>query len=157
MHRLFIPRTRLVAFDPSHLLGLLNEATGLEPVARQLTFPVDSHRTPEAYILTVDVPGLTRDQIHLEAVAHRLTLTLDQAETAPADGVEVHRQERWRVHGQRQFTLPADAQVDQVKAALAQGVLTITVPRQVPEPPKVHTVPIADETPSAPVSETAAE
>jgi HSP20 family molecular chaperone IbpA len=148
-HRIrLVPRSHLspFPFHPNALLDLFHDAVGFEPVARQLAFPVDIQVSDRAYTLKVDTPGVTRDRIALKAENDRLTLAIEREASAEAetDTFAFHRQERWRVHGERQFRLPEDTLGDQITATLEQGVLTITVPRRPPVKPQVHTIIITE-------------
>ena len=56
-----------------------------------------------------------------------------------------HRVERYQGSFLRRFRLPENAKVDEVKAAMENGVLTVTVPKFTPPEPKtaVRTIDIS--------------
>jgi HSP20 family protein len=91
--------------------------------------PVDLDETPEEFVLSADLPGLTKDEIHLEV--HDRTLTL-RGERKPAAGMtEAHDQRRERAYGsfQRAFTLPTPVDTDTVQARMNAGLLELHVPK----------------------------
>ncbi|KAL6635005.1 hypothetical protein ACP70R_027676 [Stipagrostis hirtigluma subsp. patula] len=104
--------------------------------------PMDWKETPEAHVFRMDVPGLTKEQVAVELVDGRIlsvrggkgdgTKHKGEEEEEDGDGaVRWHCRER---PGRRafatQFRLPEDAAADEVRAAMADGVLTVTVPKR---------------------------
>jgi HSP20 family protein len=91
--------------------------------------PVDLYETPDEFILSSDLPGLTKDDIHLEV--HDRTLTL-RGERKPAAGMtEAHYQRRERAYGSflRAFTLPTPVDTDKVQASMKDGILELHLPK----------------------------
>jgi HSP20 family protein len=91
--------------------------------------PVDLYETPEEFVLSADLPGLTKDEIHLEV--HDCTLTL-RGERKPTAGLtEAHYQRRERAYGgfQRAFTLPTPVDTDKVHASIKDGILELHLPK----------------------------
>jgi HSP20 family protein len=93
---------------------------------------------PEGYELAVDLPGLTQSDVHLEVHREVLTVSGKRDVQAP-EGYRAHRRERRAYQFSRSFTLPEDADTEQVSANMKNGVLTVTVakrpevkPRQIP-------------------------
>jgi HSP20 family molecular chaperone IbpA len=99
---------------------------------------VRTKNTPERYELTVDLPGLTQADVHLEVHRGVLTLSGERKHAVP-EGYRSQRRERRAYQFSRSFTLPEDADVERVSAAMKNGVLTVSVakrpevkPRQIP-------------------------
>jgi HSP20 family protein len=91
--------------------------------------PVDLSETPDEFVLSADLPGLTKDEIHLEV--HDRTLTL-RGERKPAAGMtEAHYQRQERSYGsfQRVFTLPTPVDTDKVHASMKDGILELHLPK----------------------------
>lgn len=97
--------------------------------------PLDLVETAEDYKLVMDVPGFTMDQIDVQFADNVLTLAGEQpekvTETAEGKGEEArwHILERSRGSFSRSIKFPVPVDGASVKAALKNGVLTVTVPK----------------------------
>jgi HSP20 family protein len=113
----------------------------LESLARHhgesWTPPIDVYETDGAYVITAEVPGLTRDQVELAVVDSRLTIQGTREARAGVSG-EVHYHQVERGHGafRRTFEFSERIDKDRVTADLSDGVLTISVPKVPPPPPR---------------------
>ncbi|HEY3382357.1 MAG TPA: Hsp20/alpha crystallin family protein [Vicinamibacterales bacterium] len=90
--------------------------------------PVDLYETPEGYVVTAEVAGLSRDDIQIQFQDGKLTLRGER----PARDIPSPRFERVeRGHGRfaRTFVLPHAVNVASISADLDNGILTITVPK----------------------------
>jgi HSP20 family protein len=99
--------------------------------------PIDVYETDVAYVITAEVPGLAREQVELAVVDSRLTIQGSRQARAGASGV-VHYHQVERGHGafQRTFEFTERIDKDRITADLADGVLTISVPKVPPPPPR---------------------
>ena len=97
--------------------------------------PIDVYETQQAYVVTAEVPGLTREQVDIAVEDSRLTIQ-GRREARPADPGTVHYHQVERGHGafRRIFEFAEHIDAHQVTADLADGVLTITVPKVAPPP-----------------------
>ena len=96
----------------------------------------DVYETADAYVITLEVPGLQRNQIDLSIEDGRLMIRGRRPErSADADNI-VHYHQVERGHGAfaRTVEFAETVDADRVSADLTNGVLTITLPK-VPEPP----------------------
>jgi HSP20 family protein len=105
-----------------HLVG--TDAPGWTP-------PVDLYETPTEFVLSAELPGLSRDQIEIHAEDTRITI---RGARAASPGREIpceqyHRVERGHGRFSRAFSLPEAIDVDAITADLREGVLTITLPK----------------------------
>jgi HSP20 family protein len=121
-------------WDPLRDLLALHEQIGqlVGTDAPGWTPPVDLYETADAFVLTAEVAGLTRDQIDIQAEDNRVTIRGSRA-TGPA-GKEVpceqfHRVERGHGRFSRAFALPEHIDVEGVSADLKDGLLTVTIPK----------------------------
>src|SRR3972149_671517 len=90
--------------------------------------PVDLLERPERYILTVELPGLRRDDVRIEG--HGDTVVVSGQRPGQACCPERYQQlERGQGHFSRsfRFALPIDAGA--MTADLADGGLTLTIPK----------------------------
>src|SRR5262245_194578 len=85
--------------------------------------PVDLCEGPDAYILTVEVPGLRREDITIDAAAEIVTIRGRRPPQACCP--ERYEQlERGQGHFSRSFRFVAPVAPDEISADLADGVLT---------------------------------
>jgi HSP20 family protein len=100
------------------------------------TPPIDVYETPAAYVITVEVPGVSREDVNLAVEDSRLTVRGRRLETASrsTDPGHYHLVERGYGTFARSFEFAQKVDVDAVSADLADGVLTITVPKITPPP-----------------------
>ena len=90
--------------------------------------PVDLYETGAAFVLTAEVPGLTREHIEIHVEESRVVLRGERtSHTVPCE--QFHRVERGHGRFQRAFVLPEPIDMDQVAADLKDGVLTVTIPK----------------------------
>ena len=105
-----------------HLVG--TDAPGWTP-------PVDLYETADDYVLTAELPGLTRDQIDIHAEERRVVIRgargVDPGRTIPCE--QYHRVERGHGRFSRAFALPEAIDVERVSADLKEGLLTVTIPK----------------------------
>jgi HSP20 family protein len=92
---------------------------------------VDLYETAAEFVLTAELPGVTRDQIEIAAEEFRIVVR--GSRTAIPGGEisceQFHRVERGHGRFSRAFTLPEPIDVERVSADLKDGVLTITIPK----------------------------
>ena len=99
--------------------------------------PIDVYETGDAYVVTAELPGLTRDQVELAVEETRLTIQGNR-EARPASGDTVHYHQVERGHGsfKRVFEFAEHIDGDRIAADLADGVLTVTIPKAASRPPR---------------------
>jgi HSP20 family protein len=106
----------------------------------------DASGVGDAYRITVELPGVAEDDIHLSVAEHVVTLQGEKRVEREEKGETWYFSERQYGSFSRSFRLPPDADGDKVQAALKDGVLTITVPKHAPAPDKgAHRVAITRE------------
>lgn len=103
----------------------------LGPGEHAFNLRMDSEETDEAYIYTLDMPGMEKDAINVEVKDNVLTISGERKEQVEEekDGQTVKRE---IVYGSftRAVTLPGDADADKITSKYDNGVLTITVPKK---------------------------
>ena len=126
---------RDVAFtrwDPLRDLLALHEQLGqlVGTDAPGWTPPVDLYETATDFILTADLPGLTREQIDINVDENRVLIRGERV-GGPGDMPceQFHRVERGHGRFSRAFGLPERIDVGRVTADLKDGVLTVVIPK----------------------------
>lgn len=93
------------------------------------------------FIVTAELPGLTKDEIKVEVVDEALVIEGERKREKEEKGEEFYRSERYYGKFYRSIPLPKGAKTEAVIAELNNGVLHVTVP--VPElKPATRQVPI---------------
>jgi HSP20 family protein len=96
---------------------------------------IDVYETESTFVVTAEVPGVSRDQVDLAFEDRRLTIRGQRSDRAAAgDVLHFHQVERGFGSFVRTFEFADKIDVEQVSADLADGVLTVTLPK-VPPPP----------------------
>jgi HSP20 family protein len=107
---------------------------GWQPSVQSWAPLADLSETGEAYRAEVELPGVARDDISVEMAGQELVISGEFTGTEK-DGRALRRGRR---SGRFEYRvlLPGHADPDQVTAALADGVLTVTVPKTETEKPR---------------------
>ncbi|GMI81747.1 hypothetical protein like AT1G07400 [Hibiscus trionum] len=97
---------------------------------------IDWKETPEAHVFKADVPGLKKEEVKVEVEDDRVLQISGERNVEKEDKKDTwHRVERSSGKFMRRFRLPQNAKMDQIKASMENGVLTVTVPKlQVTKP-----------------------
>jgi len=95
--------------------------------------PVDIHEYADRFELYVDLPGVDPTKVDLTLDGGILTLSGERFEQLAKQGedAQARRTERGHGHFHRRFVLPDTADGEKVNAAGKNGVLTVTIPKQV--------------------------
>ncbi|XP_031482915.1 17.8 kDa class I heat shock protein-like [Nymphaea colorata] len=92
---------------------------------------IDWKETPEAHVFKADLPGLKKEEVKVEIEEGGvLQISGERSKEVEEKNDHWHRVERSQGKFLRRFRLPENAKVDQVRAAMENGVLTVTVPKE---------------------------
>ncbi|HOT61719.1 MAG TPA: Hsp20/alpha crystallin family protein [Treponemataceae bacterium] len=101
---------------------------------------IDVRETPEAYVMDVELPGLTEKDVEINLKDRVLSISsvkdAKKEETKKENGVEYLIRERRTNSFARRFTLPEDIAADKVSANFKNGILTIDIPRRPESQPR---------------------
>ncbi|KAH7331923.1 hypothetical protein KP509_20G057600 [Ceratopteris richardii] len=135
-------------FDPFNIDSLIfgsrssdRPSSYARDVAAVSNTQVDWKETPEAHIFKANLPGLSKDEVKVQVEEGRvLQISGERRKEEATQGEKWHRVER--VHGSflRRFRLPENVKVEEVKAGMENGVLTVTVPKM--QKPSAKTIDI---------------
>jgi len=87
--------------------------------------------TIDAFVAEADLPGVREEDVEVTLDGRQLTITGKREAREERDEDRVHVIERRFGSFTRSFTLPETIDGENVKAQLADGVLTVTVPKTV--------------------------
>lgn len=90
--------------------------------------PVDVIEDAHGITLFADLPGVSRDKLHLEVEAGTLTIDAELALQVP-DGLQSSHIEVGLERFRRSFTLSKELDAEKVSAELANGVLKLSIPK----------------------------
>ncbi|EYU35276.1 hypothetical protein ABFS82_06G129500 [Erythranthe guttata] len=105
---------------------------------------IDWKETPEAHLFKVDVPGLKKEEVKVEVEdGNILQISGERNKEKEEKNDKWHRVERSSGKFIRRFRLPENAKLERVKAAMENGVLTVTVPKEEVKKPEVKSIHIS--------------
>lgn len=133
--------TRPVAPTMRHfedLFGLAEPFLGRGLVSDESAFmpSVDVQENGKSWMLSVDVPGVKKEDLKIDVEGHRLVVSGQRFAEESSKGGSDKEGTRWshveRRFGSfsRSFTLPDSAEVDAIEAEHSNGVLKIVVPKK---------------------------
>ncbi|KAG4185804.1 hypothetical protein ERO13_A08G001800v2 [Gossypium hirsutum] len=105
---------------------------------------IDWRETPEAHVFKADVPGLKKEEVKVEVEDDRVLQISGERNVEKEDKNDTwHRLERSSGKFMRRFRLLENVKMDQVKASMENGVLTVTVPKMEVKKPDVKAIDIS--------------
>jgi HSP20 family protein len=105
--------------------------------------PVDMYETADELVMAVELPGVSEKDVSVSITGDVLTLRGDRPATGEVKREEYFRAERWFGRFERTLPLPIPVQVDKVKAAFKDGVLSIRLPKAEEIKPKEIKISVA--------------
>jgi HSP20 family protein len=116
-------------WDPIRdLLAIQQRLDRFAPGPAGWTPAVDVHETATQYVVTAEVPGVSRDDIDIHADEGRLTIAGVRRERG-GRCEQYHRVERGHGAFRRTFQLPVSIDPERIQADLRDGVLTVICPK----------------------------
>ncbi|XP_075635701.1 18.5 kDa class I heat shock protein-like [Castanea sativa] len=105
---------------------------------------VDWKETPETHVFKADLPGLNKEEVKVEVEDDRVLQISGERKVEKEEKKDTwHRGERSSGKFLRRFRLPENAKMDQIKASMENGVLTVTVPKVEVKKPDVKAIEIS--------------
>lgn len=129
---------QLIPFNPfrelDRLSGELDQFLGNGDYS--WTPAVDIVETKDAMLITAELPGLTRKDVHLNIENNVLTISGERQFKDEYKKGNVTRRESYYGKFQRSFRLPNILEVSKAQAKMENGVLEITMPKREEAKPK---------------------
>lgn len=110
-----------------------------QPQAREpeyvLVPPADIFEDADGISVVLDMPGVSKDRLHVKADGNGLVVEGD-AEIAMPEGMEAVYADIRATHYRRSFGLTSELDADRIEAALKDGVLTLRIPKRAESRPR---------------------
>jgi HSP20 family protein len=90
---------------------------------------VDISERKDAYLATVELPGVKPGDVEITFEDGLLTIQGERHSASYADGDKAHRVERRYGAFRRSITLPSHVEADKIEASAQDGVLQVLVPK----------------------------
>jgi len=97
---------------------------------------VDIYETDDAFVLKVELPGFTKEDVQIELHNNRLTIRGERKQETEAKEDQYHRRERAYGRFERSFVLPTMIDADKVMANFKNGILELRLPKSEAAKPK---------------------
>ncbi len=106
--------------------------------SRTSTFPTVNVYTnkDEGVLVTAELPGVNPDDLNLSVTGDTLTLSGSRQPEEMPESEQYHRRERGYGEFSRIFQLPYSINTEKVEANMANGILSIALPRAEAEKPR---------------------
>ena len=101
---------------------------------------LDISERKDAYVVTVEVPGIKAEDLDITLEDGLLTIKGERHFTQDSSDQQFHRVERRYGSFRRSITLPSQVQADAIEASFEDGVLEVVVPKAEEAKPKKITV-----------------
>jgi len=101
---------------------------------------LDISERKDAYVVTVEVPGIKPEELDITLEDGLLTIQGERRFSQESSDQQWHRVERRYGSFRRSITLPSQVQADSIEASFENGVLEVVVPKAEEAKPKKITV-----------------
>jgi HSP20 family protein len=91
--------------------------------------PINLTEDKNNYYVRAELPGVKADDLDIQATANNLAIVGERKIAAAQEGARYHRREREDGKFSRMIGLPGEVDTDKVGAKLANGILTVVVPK----------------------------
>jgi len=105
---------------------------------------IDWKETPEAHIFKAELPGVKKEEMKVEVEDGRvLQISGERRKEMEEKKDTWHRVERSSGKFLRRFRLPENVKMEEIKASMENGVLTVTVPKVEEKKPEVKAIEVS--------------
>jgi HSP20 family protein len=119
-----------------------NSEQGDKPALRGFDWSpaVNISETDKAYLIKLDLPEVKKEDVKVTSENGVLAIEGERRQAKREESEKFHRVES--VYGRflRRFTLPDDAQEDQIQASFKDGALEVAVPKAEAKSPKARQI-----------------
>jgi HSP20 family protein len=104
---------------------------------------LDAHEDKDKYVISLDVPGLKKEDINVSVHEGVLTVSGERKSEKEVTEGTLHRSERFYGKFSRSVSLPSEVRADKVSATYKDGILTVDIPKAEAAKPKTVEVKIS--------------
>lgn len=90
---------------------------------------VDLYETKEEFVLNAYLPGLSREDIHLEVIGATLHIWGERKSLLPEKEAVIHIAQGGQGTFDFRYTLPVEVKAEEVKATYRNGVMEVRLPK----------------------------
>lgn len=113
-------------------MGDLVEAIEPRTTIPDLMRPLaDLKETDGEMIATMDLPGIDKKDVDITIAEGELSVKAERKTESESEEKNYHRRERTYSRFERRLSIPTGVKIDEARACLDDGVLTITIPKEV--------------------------
>ena len=116
------------------------DQVGVKPFQGSAYPKVNVYEYDDKVGIVAEIPGLTKKQLNVEVEDNVLTISGDKHSVWDDAKAKVLRRELKQSSFKRSFTLGELLNGDDISANFKDGVLSIEIPKSVPEKPKKHSI-----------------
>ncbi len=126
--------------------AVMERSPMLRTYHRQNMMPMDFRDAGDSYLLSVELPGVNREDVKVRMDDDILTLKVEgKEEKEKVEGREEKEEnflmkERSTYDCERCLRLPSEVMADDIKARMENGILNITIPKAVPQEKEVKEI-----------------
>ena len=121
----------------------ITKSVGVKPYQGSAYPKVNVYEYDDKIGIIAEIPGLNKKQLNVEVEDGVLTIAGDKHSTFENTGAKVLRRELKQSSFRRQFELGELLDGENIKANFKDGVLSVSIPKIVPEQPVKHSVKIS--------------
>ena len=90
---------------------------------------VDVKETDNSFLLSADIPGLTKKDVKVSVANGKLTVSGERAFQTDQESDNYHYRERRFGTFDRSFNLPENVDEEKISASFKNGILNVTIPK----------------------------
>jgi len=90
---------------------------------------VDVKETDKLFVISADIPGLTKNDVKVSVANGKLTVSGERAFQTDQESDNYHYRERRFGTFDRSFNLPENVDEEKISASFKNGILNVTIPK----------------------------
>lgn len=91
----------------------------------------DIRETDDAIVVAMDLPGVNKEDVDISVTDNELRVIAEKSSESESSEKDYHKRERTYRRFERAVAIPVSVKADEAKAKLENGVLEVTLPKEV--------------------------